>query len=68
MATFPSLERRLPHFAGRRPPQRRRQPGELLWTIRVNNVTFVIGRRFILREEAIGWAEHMLKEIEKGLE
>ena len=78
-----------PHFAGHVPPPRQRRPGEPLWTIRVNHVTysaelkfhgesygwecqsfreteFTIGRRFILREAAIRWAESERKEREKG--
>jgi len=72
-----------------RPLVRQRRPGEPLWTIRVNHVTysaelmfhgesygweaqifreteFTMGRRFILREKAIGWAEAEKQAIEEG--
>src|SRR5262245_10369916 len=72
-----------------RPPVRQRRPGEMLWTIPVNNVTwsaelrfhgegygwdcaffreteFFASRRFLLREEALAWAELLKKDLEKG--
>jgi hypothetical protein len=78
-----------PYLAGHRPPQRQRRPGELLWTVRKDHVTWTgelrfhgesygweaqifretdlrIGRRFILREEAIGWAESERKDSRKA--
>jgi hypothetical protein len=78
-----------PLHAGHRPPTRERRPGELLWTVRKDHVTWTcelffrgksygweaqifrdtdlrIGRRFILRDEAIGWANAQRAAIEKG--
>jgi hypothetical protein len=69
------------HLAGYRPsPLGERRPGELLWTVRKDHVTwtcelkfhgesygweamvfretdFTISHRFVLREQAIRWAE-----------
>jgi hypothetical protein len=78
-----------PHFAGYRPPVRQRRPGELIWKVRKDHVTwscelifrgesygwegqifretdFRFWRRFILKQEAIAWAEQERQHIEKG--
>ena len=79
-----------PMFWNHVPPQRQRRPGELLWTVRKDHVTWAcelffrgepygweamifretdlrIGRRFILRQEAIGWAESERQDLEQEL-
>jgi hypothetical protein len=78
-----------PHFAGYRPPARERRPGDLLWTVRRDHVTWTcelffrgesvgweaqifrdgdlrIGRTFVLKDIAIGWADSERQHIQKG--
>ena len=78
-----------PLHSGHRPPARQRKPGEVVWSIRVNQenwsaelkfhgesygwecqifreTDFRVGRRFILREEAIGWAASERQDLEEG--
>jgi hypothetical protein len=45
-----------------RPPPRQRRPGELLWTIRVNKVTWSAELRF--HGESYGWECQVFRETD----
>jgi hypothetical protein len=51
-----------PMHAGHRPPVRQRKPGELLWTVRKDHVTWTC--ELFFRGESYGWEAQIVRETD----